>query len=742
MPWASSHDENSPTQAQQAQTPAADEQSLTTILSTAEDCTNLLLLIANTTDTLRQSLLDDFDPEKTNRAPRLPPRPTSSDAVEEKTAEELQAEQQEAEDREKAEYERRVQELASQKMRDLKTAALTYYDEWRDRVLERTGEAINERPAAGSIKQDKEKRNSSSKDTDSQPHSAPKRLDASNPSKSPSEQKHNTLNELYPPHSTPLISLTEPKRILILHSLLLLLLSLERYPSESRQLLLHLTSSLHLPLSILTEDESKVARGLIESAAAMSADEETKKKADEGAISRKWKVGLGAVAGAALIGVTGGLAAPLLAAGVGTVMGGLGLGATAAAGYLGALAGSAPLVGVLFGAYGGRMTGKVVDEYAKEVSDFAFIPIRKGGFMSKVPGQAAAEEKDARKLRVTIGISGWLTGQHDIVHPWRVLSSAGTEAFALRWEMEALINLGNALGTYVKSAAWGLAKREIISRTIFGALGAGLWPLGLAKVSRVIDNPFSVAKSRSDKAGVVLADALINKVQGERPVTLVGYSLGARVVYSCLQSLSERKAFGLVESVVLLGAAAPSDSVNWRRMKSVVAGRVVNVFSTNDYLLGFLYRTSSLQYGIAGLQAVEGVVGVENVDVSEMVDGHLKYRLLTGRVLEMIGMEDVDVGESERLEKEEKKEEERAEEERKKRVEAGEEADPEQMQKDIDEKNKSSMMGWVTNKMSSLRGPKDQYLSEDEKFRREHDYYAGMNSKGNEPSNSKFGNLI
>lgn len=730
IPWASSHDENSRSQAQSQHNSSADEQSLTTILSTAEDRINLLLLIANTTDTLRRNLLDNFDAEKTNRAPKLPPRPTSNDAIEEKTAEELQVEQQEAKDREKAKYERRIQELASAEMQHLKTAALTYYDEWRDRVLERIGEAVNERPAAGSIKEKKHQDRDPSVSTSDESHSAPKRLDKSSPDIPQEDQKNGTLRELYPPHVTTLNSLSEPKRILILHSLLLLLLSLERYPSESRQLLLHLTSSLHLPLNILTTDESKVARGLIESAAsAMSAEEETKKKVDEGAISRKWKVGLGAVAGAALIGVTGGLAAPLLAAGVGTVMGGLGLGATAAAGYLGALAGSAPLVGVLFGAYGGRMTGKVVDEYAKEVSDFAFIPIRKTGLMSKVPGQSAAEEKDARRLRVTIGISGWLTGQHDIVHPWRVLSSVGTEAFALRWEMEALITLGNALGTYIKSAAWGLAKKEIISRTIFGALSAGLWPLGLLKVSRVIDNPFSVAKARSDKAGVVLADALINKVQGERPVTLVGYSLGARVVYSCLQSLAERRAFGLVESVVLLGAAAPSDSVNWRKMKSVVAGRVANVYSTNDYLLGFLYRTSSLQYGIAGLQAVEGVVGVENIDVSELVDGHIKYRLLTGRVLEMIGMEDVDVGESERLESEEKREEERAEEERKKRVEAGEEVDPEQMEKEIEEKNTSSMMGWVTNKVSSLRASsKEQYLTEDEKFRREHDYYAGMNS--------------
>ncbi len=44
-------------------------------------------------------------------------------------------------------------------------------------------------------------------------------------------------------------------------------------------------------------------------------------------MARKWKIGAAGVAGAALIGITGGLAAPLLAAGIGTVLGGIGLGA-------------------------------------------------------------------------------------------------------------------------------------------------------------------------------------------------------------------------------------------------------------------------------------------------------------------------------------------------------------------------------------------------------------------------------
>ena len=68
----------------------------------------------------------------------------------------------------------------------------------------------------------------------------------------------------------------------------------------------------------------------------------------------------------------------------------------------------------------------------------------------------------------------------------------------------------------------------------------------------MLDNPFAIARNRSTKAGKVLADAIINKVQGERPVTLIGYSLGARVIYSCLVELAEQNAFGLVESAILI----------------------------------------------------------------------------------------------------------------------------------------------------------------------------------------------
>lgn len=243
---------------------------------------------------------------------------------------------------------------------------------------------------------------------------------------------------------------------------------------------------------------------------------------------------------------------------------------------------------------------------------------------------------------MAIGISGWLSSPSDVHQPWEVLDSQTTEPFALRFELDAMLRLGNSLQDVLFNYAWDGFTYTVVSRTLLGALYAGLWPLGLIKVASVLDNPFSVALARADKAGKVLAHALIDGVQGKRPVTLIGYSVGARVIYACLIELAEQHAFGLVESVVLMGAPAPSDSISWRKVRSVVAARVVNVYSSEDYVLGYLYRSTKLEFGVAGLEAVQGVHGLENVNMSKLVSGHDRYKYLAGKILVNIGFGDVD----------------------------------------------------------------------------------------------------
>ena len=620
-------------------------QDLTTILDLSQRA-ELTILLAQITESMRNDIQFNFEipvPQK-NDAP-APRSESKGDNGTSRPGEPSDAgKQPDPSSSEK-------QQMIEYVVKDKKAAAsaLSHFQDWRESVIRRVSEVLNSDEESPAETQDS--------------------LDA--PPLRQDERSINKLREVYPPVETPLFYLPMAKKLLILHSLLLLLLSLEHYNAHSRVLMVYVVSSLGLDLKILNDDEVKVARVLLDTALQFSSNEGEQQQVKKRDPSRKWKVGIASVAGAVLIGVTGGLAAPLVAAGLGTVLGGLGLGATAAAGYLGALAGSGVIVGGLFGAYGGKMTGKMMGKYAREVEDFAFIPIQGSQLQQKLQKRVFAKEsaRQDRRLRVTIGITGWVTDEEDFVDPWRVIG-ADSEVFALRWELKSLMKLGNSITAMVTSAAWGIAKNEILSKTLLAEIMSAVFlPLGLLKVARIADNPFSVARSRSEKAGKVLADALISKVQGERPVNLIGYSLGSRVIYSCLLTLAKREAYGLVESVILMGSPIPSNPGHWRRMRSVVSGRLVNVYSKNDSVLAVLYRTSSLQLGVAGLQRIENLTSVENVDVSDLISGHMRYQFLVGRILKIIGLENVDAAELSREEaalaaQDQRQEEERARNER------------------------------------------------------------------------------
>ncbi|CAG9989948.1 unnamed protein product [Clonostachys byssicola] len=452
------------------------------------------------------------------------------------------------------------------------------------------------------------------------------------------------LQNLYPPTSTRLTTLSVEDRKEALSCILLLMLSTGKYSAYSRTLSLYLASSLELSQSFVVNEETEIAKSLIDSSKqsqkeAMSAEAEAAKRQEENKASRFWKVGLASVAGAAIIGVTGGLAAPLVAGAVGGILGGVGLGGVAS--FLGIFWMNGALVGAIFGAYGAKMTGEMVDKYAREVEDFKFIPL------NETADKRFADEKSVqdeyRRLRVTIGINGWLNKEEDITKPWRVLGDE-TEVFALRYEMNTLLELGTAFEDLISSAAWNYLKSEIIKRTVLSVIWAALWPIQLLKMASNVDNPFSRALNRSEKAGELLADALINKVQGERPVTLIGYSNGATVIHSCLKSLADRHAFGIIDSVVLIGTPAPASSAHWRTLRRVVSGKIFNVYSENDLVLGFVHRMHTLTLGLAGLQPIQDVKGVENLDLSDLVSGHLRYPDLTGKILRRCGFDGVHSG--------------------------------------------------------------------------------------------------
>jgi hypothetical protein len=360
------------------ESPKDEGTSLTSVLETPALRVELALLILLCIDDMRSDLTATFDPDKTHKLSSPTANPSTASKFRAPAQDLISFDEPQQVTKAVLGSNRadRIQELESTQLQALKRSALTFFDKWRASVMHRICDVLSVR--GETVRQAKAKRKQMLEQAEKQKQSISSLIDFDDVDPFATASSTKTTNRKpgeYETIETKLLALGQRKRVLILHCLLLLLLSLEQYSAHSRVLLLRLTSSLKLEIDLLGEHEKSVALGLLATAASqMDAEATAKKQASNDAVSRKWKVGLAAVGGAVLIGVTGGLAAPLLAAGLGTVMGGLGLGVVTT--YLGALAGSSVLVGSLFGAYGAKMTGRLMEQYAKEVQDFEFIPIQ------------------------------------------------------------------------------------------------------------------------------------------------------------------------------------------------------------------------------------------------------------------------------------------------------------------------------------------------------------------------------
>lgn len=334
-------------------------------------------------------------------------------------------------------------------------------------------------------------------------------------------------------------------------------------------------------------------------------------------IRRRIIIAAAAIGGGTLIGLSGGLAVPLLAAGAGAIIGGAG------AAVIGSITGVA-VVGSLFGVAGAGLTGYKMKKRCGDVEEFVFEDLT-----------------DGCSLHVTIAISGWLADDSPgcFREPWERLYHS-KEQYCLKYESKYLLELGRAF-TKIATTALSVAAVQALQTTMLaGLLTAIAWPAALIQLSGLIDNPWCVCVRRSAQIGRMLAETLISRQHGNRPVSLIGYSLGARVIFYCLQEMLTRKGYeGLIEDVILVGAPVPANPDEWQKFGSVVNGRIVNGYCQSDWLLKFLFRTSSATFTIAGLQAVQWKDRrMHNVDLTDVVTGHLDYRNKIYDILKILGI--------------------------------------------------------------------------------------------------------
>ncbi|ORY35665.1 hypothetical protein BCR39DRAFT_511389 [Naematelia encephala] len=239
------------------------------------------------------------------------------------------------------------------------------------------------------------------------------------------------------------------------------------------------------------------------------------------------------------------------------------------------------------------------------------------------------------------------------VPPIKIGLKDGRDVYLLRYESETMLKTGRALDLWVEGKIKGKITGEIIKRTVLSAYFAAVaLPRTVYSMSTtVLDNTWLHAQDRANKAGRILGEVLEKRVQGERPVILIGSSIGCLTVFQALQYLASLPTSGstpaYVESAILISMPLAPSPEEWAKCRGVVARRLVNVWSDADFVLAgvarlheVVSRAATLQNGTqpAGLGPVNQP-GVQDIDVSKVLRGHMQLQTKMSEIIRIVDLD-------------------------------------------------------------------------------------------------------
>jgi hypothetical protein len=408
----------------------------------------------------------------------------------------------------------------------------------------------------------------------------------------------------------------------VLCDLFLLLIAESTYDARGRVLLERVGAALEVEWQEICRFEKRITDALEMQEQAekenWNEDDHISARAKSAKKRRMAVMGLCTVGGGLVIGLSAGLLAPVIGAGLAAGFTLIGVSGTGT--FLGGT-GAAALIGTTGTLIGSKIGFGTSSRRTGAVKTFEYKPLYNN-----------------KRVNLIVTVGGWMTGQVDDVRlPFSTVDPIMGDIYSVNWEPEMLQSTGQTI-QILGTEALTQTIQQVLGATILTTLMAGLsTPLILIKLSYLIDNPWTVSCARADAAGLILADSIIDRNLGVRPITLVGFSLGARVIYACLRELARRGGIGLVQNVYMFGSPVVVKKDEYIKARSVVPGRFVNGYATNDWILAYLFRaTSGGVMRIAGLSSVD-ITGVENINVTEDVPGHLAYRGMMPTLLDKVG---------------------------------------------------------------------------------------------------------
>lgn len=409
----------------------------------------------------------------------------------------------------------------------------------------------------------------------------------------------------------------------VLCDLFLTLIADSVYDARSRVLLENVGKNMGVDWLEICRFEKRVTDALEMQQAAekenWNEDEHKETRRKMGLRKRYVMMGLATVGGGLVIGLSAGLLAPVIGAGLAAGFTTIGVAGTS--GFL-AGAGGAAIITSAAATSGGIIAVRAADRRTGAVRTFEYRPLHNN-----------------KRVNLIVTVSGWMTGKVDDVRlPYSTVDPIMGDIYSVLWEPEMLTSMGDTINILATEALTQGLQQVLGSTILIGLMAALQLPVVLTKLAYLIDNPWTVSLDRANSAGLILADSLIDRNLGTRPITFVGYSLGSRVIFSCLRELARKGAYGLVQNVYLFGSPIVAKKDEYLKARSVVAGRFVNGYAKNDWILGYLFRlTSGGISRVAGLAPVKEIPDLENVDVTELVPGHMAYRTAMPRLLREVG---------------------------------------------------------------------------------------------------------
>ncbi|WP_051396155.1 DUF726 domain-containing protein [Ignatzschineria larvae DSM 13226] len=224
--------------------------------------------------------------------------------------------------------------------------------------------------------------------------------------------------------------------------------------------------------------------------------------------------------------------------------------------------------------------------------------------------EKAPKVDDDSPAQKVILINGFLNNKTKIFEDWLEAYNDipdNVELYGLTWDSK---EINDFIKSFVAPSA---AATTLLRRTPWTMVAYGL-----------ATNPWHVSMKKAEDAGEMLGEIL---QQTQDSYSLVGHSLGCRVIYYTAESLLQQPEKKL-HNLYLLGGAVGNQTEDWEKIADHITGNIYNCYSKNDDTLRYGYKIAN-----AGLSKAIGYYRIDskhprihNIDCTEIIAGHDKWK--------------------------------------------------------------------------------------------------------------------